>query len=497
MQFERTNCVWVATTEQGIMETMTVRRPDTAELHRLIDESIRKAQSTGSEILVSYTQNWDAVDPIDVFTAAESFTSDRWYWENPEEERTIVSIGILAGLTPPRNVRFSEVSRALAQYAARAAVKSDTPSESQSPTLFVAFSFDPHVQQDRLVWQGFPSTYLLTPRLTVTHEKDSVRLTLNATVTPRADTDSLMAAVDEFITQLMEALENQAESKFIVDELEPDRTNETEIRQYIRAVSRVETEIRAGELTSVSIARRKKISTNGLYRLNRTLRYLRGRFPTSRIVAAGRHGSTFIGYAPHPSITRQGNFVRLRTSTGEIRRGDNPELDSALAEQLLNDPDDIDRHDRALDHLADVLDEHADEYEISDEPSILSTRERHLLHTSVDVEVSSEQGLFELVQALHPTPETSGSPIPDAVKFIRDEEQLDRGWFASPFGWVDLNGNGEFVNATQCAVVRAPVLEQQRAYIFTSTPVRSGSDPEDLLVQSERDLEPLKTALKQ
>jgi menaquinone-specific isochorismate synthase len=481
----------------GILSAMTMTQPETQEFLKLTAEGIRKAQSLGSEILVSHTQDWDDVDPLDIFSAAESFATDRWLWESPDQERAIVSIGTLAGLTPPRNVRFSEVGRAVAQYASRATVRSESAETIPAPLLFAAFSYDPHVQQDRLVWQGFPSTYLLTPRMTICRSHGKVTVTLNATVTARTEVDAVENATNEILGQLADALDSQHESQLIVDEIDPDKANESELMKFVRAISRAESTISNGEFSWITIARRKKLTTNGIYRVNRAIKYLRERFPSSSIVATGRHSSTFIGYAPDSYVTRSGNALTLSASTGEGRRGETPALDEALAQQLLNDPNELEFHDLAMDHIDEVLDTFAEEYEIPDEPVIRSSNERHYLHTRVDAEISDDTDLFSLLQALHAAPETSGSPVADAFKFVREEEQLDRGWFGSPFGWVDLDGNAEFILPRQCAVVRAPVLQQQRAYLFTSTPVFSGADPEDHLSKSERDLEPLISALKQ
>jgi menaquinone-specific isochorismate synthase len=476
---------------------MKMKKPDVAPLQELIQRASRKAQSTGSEVLASYTQRCDTIDPLDVFSASEEFTSDRWYWEYPEEDRAVTSIGILSGLTPPRNVRFTEVGRTLAQYSSLSAVATETGLSDVSPILFAAFSFDPTVQQDRLVWQGFPSSYLLTPRLTIIRDGQDCTITMNSSVSPRAEIDALMGAATDFNDQLIDALANQKESNFIVDALEPDKSNENEIRQYVRAVNRAEAAIRNDDVEVISIARRQKQMTGGLYRLNRAIKYLRGRFPQFRIVAAGRHGSTFVGYAPDTLIRKCGQRITLSTSAGSIRRGDDADLDAALASQLLENPDDLDHHELNVDHLADVLDTLTDDYEIPDEPVVRSTTERHHLHTEFSADVPQRTSIFDLLKELHPTVEASGAPVVDASRFIHEEEQIDRGWFASPFGWVDLNGDGEFITASQCVVVRAPVLSQQRAYLFTSTTVHNSADAEDHLAQSDRELAPIKAALQQ
>ena len=474
-----------------------MKKPDTGALQKLIKQGSRKAQSIGAEVLISHAQEIDGIDPLDLFSAAEAVTSDRWYWENPDEDRAVASVGIMSGMTPPRNVRFQEVDRLIRQYASTATVASETGSGQGSPRFSIGFSFDPRHTQDRLVWQGYPSTYLLTPRLTVVRDGGSCILTQNVFVGAKSDPDKLSTAADEFNQELVNAFHNQKDSNLVIDEIAPDNTNEKEIRQFVRAIARAESAIQRGDFEVLSIARRRKMTTGGLYRLNRALKYLRGRFPQSTIVASGRHGSTFIGYATDTLLKKSGASVSTSTTAGSIRRGDSSELDEALASQLMNNPDEVEHHELCVDHRYETFEAHCQDVEASDEPSIRSTTERHQLYSTVTGELQSGSSMMDLLGDLHPVVDSSGMPNTSAFDFIYEEGQTDRGWFSAPFGWMDIEGNGEFISASNAVVVRSPVLGQQRAYLFSRSPVFSGADPDDLLAKTDDQMNALRVALTQ
>jgi menaquinone-specific isochorismate synthase len=476
---------------------MQMNLPDIEPLKTLIKQASRKAQSIGAEGLVSYTQRWDAIDPLDLFSAAEGVTSDRWFWEHPAGDYSITSVGILSGVTPPRNVRFQEVDRIIRDVASRVTLGNEAGLESAGPLFFAAFSFDPIKTQDRLVWQGFPSTYVLTPRLTLTRNGGEHTLTINAVVSAGLDPDGVVRSVQEFNSQLVQALAEQRDSDLIVDELPPDKTNQTEIQQFLNSIHRAESAVRNDQLEFLTVARRQKITTGGLYRLKRILRYLRGRFPHSRIVAAGRHGSTFIGHAQAEILQVRRRELTAECVTGSIRRGDTPDLDAALANQLLDAPGAADHHERCVDHLFESLEGLCDELSAPDEPEVLSTTERHHLHSTVNGSLQNGSSLMDCLKAIYPTVETSGSPSSEASAFLHEFEDVDRGWFSAPFGWLDLSGDGAFIVPSQALVIRAPVLHQQRAFLFTSTLVQSGADPEDEIARTTQEFEPLKSALKQ
>ena len=43
---------------------------------------------------------------------------------------------------------------------------------------------------------------------------------------------------------------------------------------------------------------------------------------------------------------------------------------------------------------------------------------------------------------------------PAALAHIAAHEGFDRGWYAAPVGWCDLDGNGELAVALRCALTR-------------------------------------------
>ena len=51
---------------------------------------------------------------------------------------------------------------------------------------------------------------------------------------------------------------------------------------------------------------------------------------------------------------------------------------------------------------------------------------------------------FVLLEKLHPSPAVCGFPKEKALDYLDSLENFDRGNYASPFGWVDVEGNADF-----------------------------------------------------
>ena len=63
---------------------------------------------------------------------------------------------------------------------------------------------------------------------------------------------------------------------------------------------------------------------------------------------------------------------------------------------------------------------------------------------------------------------------------MRELEELDRGWYAGPVGWMDATEDGEF-----CVALRCALLEGRTAHCYAGVGVVADSDPEAELAETE------------
>jgi isochorismate synthase EntC len=95
--------------------------------------------------------------------------------------------------------------------------------------------------------------------------------------------------------------------------------------------------------------------------------------------------------------------------------------------------------------------------------------------------------LLDLVERLHPTPAVGGWPRPEALEAIRRLEDMDRGWYAGPVGWIDPTGNGEFVVGLRTALVG-----DGTARLYAGAGIVCDSLPADELEEIETKLDALR-----
>ena len=95
------------------------------------------------------------------------------------------------------------------------------------------------------------------------------------------------------------------------------------------------------------------------------------------------------------------------------------------------------------------------------------------IETPMSAELTDDEHVLALVEALHPTPAVGGLPPDGALRTIRDTEPFERGWYAAPVGWFDAAGYGSFAIAIRSAVARGDV-----ATLFAGVGIVADSDPD-------------------
>jgi salicylate biosynthesis isochorismate synthase/menaquinone-specific isochorismate synthase len=123
---------------------------------------------------------------------------------------------------------------------------------------------------------------------------------------------------------------------------------------------------------------------------------------------------------------------------------------------------------------------HAVWVEPGPEPAIVKVANIQHLATPVIAQLAEPRSAIELAGMLHPTPAVGGDPWPAASPAMSELEQLDRGWYAAPVGWMDSTEDGEF-----CVALRSALLRDRDAHLFAGVGVVAGSDPEAELAETE------------
>lgn len=161
-------------------------------------------------------------------------------------------------------------------------------------------------------------------------------------------------------------------------------------------------------------------------------------------------------------------------------RHPDPDRDAALGEELLTDPKELAEHRFVVEALRRTLVTAGVALDERPEPALrVLPGIQHLITPVHGTMASTATSAVALASRLHPSPAVGGTPGPAAARFIREHEGFDRGWYAGPVGWIDLDGQGEFHVA-----LRSGLLDDNGLRLFAGAGIVAGSDPDRELAET-------------
>lgn len=472
-----------------------------AALAGLVARAAARARVAGRPVLASMAERVPAVDPLaavevlsrraahDAALAAEA-RAGRMYWTRPDRHFALAGLGAVATLAPTGAGRFAALDAAWAALLDGALI--DDPSAGVGgvgPLLMGGFSFEPGGPRAGH-WRGFPSALFVLPRVQVAAVGGECWLTTTVLVGPDGEPDAnpdALAALRGCVLGLGDAGAPPAAGAPRGHALPlADVPSAAEWRAAVAAAVRA---IRAGEMDKVVLARALRAAAPRPLDVFAALRHLRGAYPECHVFGCWRDDAAFVGASPERLVKLTCRDVQTSSLAGSAPRGATSADDARLAAALLASAKDRVEHAVVRQALTAALAELCDEVVAPAEPSLFTLPQVHHLHTAVRARLRAGHTLLELVARLHPTPAVGGAPREAALAFIRNREQLDRGWYAAPIGWVGRDG-GELAVALRSAVIRG-----DEGWLFAGCGVVADSDPEFEFAETLLKLRPMELAL--
>jgi menaquinone-specific isochorismate synthase len=255
------------------------------------------------------------------------------------------------------------------------------------------------------------------------------------------------------------------------------------------AVERAVARIGAGDLEKVVLARAVAASAEAPIDVRAVLSPLAHEYESCWAF----HVDGLLGATPELLVRVDHGLVTSRVLAGTIRMTGDDMGDLARAGALARSSKDREEHSYAVRSVTQVLAAHCASVNVPDEPSVLHLPNVMHLATDVTGVLSHHASSLELVRELHPSAAVCGTPTLAAGRLIDELEDLDRGRYAGPVGWIDAAGDGEWCIALRCAEVSAEDPTQLR--LFAGCGIVAASDPESEWLESEAKLEPMRRAL--
>jgi salicylate biosynthesis isochorismate synthase/menaquinone-specific isochorismate synthase len=413
---------------------------------------------------------------------ASRLASDRWFcWEQPDREFALAGLGVAHEATSRGGDRFSDVVSEC--FAAETITEEPPGLPAGAGAVWVGgFAFDAD-GGGTSPWSSLPPASLVLPELSICRTGEQTFVTLNAVVRPGDDAGVKAAALEARLASLRD------EPLPLLDPHPTERVEITSARppgEFERMIATATERIDAGEMSKVVLAREVLATAGAAHDPAAVFGALREQFASCFCFCCGTPEAAFIGASPELLLRRSGASVSTVALAGSTRRSSDPAVDDHLGEQLLRSDKDRREHAIVAERIGRTLRPHAVWVEAAPEPEIVKVANIQHMATPIVAQLAEPHSAVELAGILHPTPAVGGEPSAPAIRAIAEMEQMDRGWYAGPVGWMDATEDGEF-----CVALRSALLRDREARLYAGVGVVAGSDPAAELAETEIKLQAL------
>lgn len=274
-----------------------------------------------------------------------------------------------------------------------------------------------------------------------------------------------------------------------------------EPEEYAEAVREATRRIRAGELRKVVLARSVVVAADRALDAKQLLWRLRAVDPGCYVFASPELAldagdlvptGVLVGASPELLVRKEGAEAAATPLAGSAPRFGDPDEDRASAQRLIDSAKEREEHALVVEDVARALAPLCEEIRYPPEPELLGTANVWHLATPFRGRLEpSVRSALDLVAALHPTPAVCGTPREAASSVLAELEPLDRGCYAGPVGWVDVDGDGEWAIALRCAEITGTT-----ARVFAGAGIVADSRPEQEVDETERKFRALLDSLR-
>jgi menaquinone-specific isochorismate synthase len=453
------------------------RHPSLQSIHPLIVAGLQRVEALRQAQVISLSFAIPEVDPLLALAELSHGRERHLYLEHSASQTAVAAFGTTLFFQAMGADRFNQTRQFIQQWTPK--IRTDHPRPSHapqglvtSPRFFCSFSF---FAQGTGSGMDFPAASVMLPQWQIRRQQSDYRLTVNLLLTPGTPPEQLLDQLDTHLHQLTQlsqrswpAAHSPCPRRSV---LRPSQLAgqpfKTSVAAALKAISR-------GQLEKVVLAHAFDLVRQEPFQTLQSLEALRQRHADCYVFSINNgQGKTFLGASPERLLSLYQGHLATDALAGSAPRGHHAREDRQLGLRLLHSVKEQGEHQMVVDFLVRQLRGLGLQPEYPQQPTLLRLSNIQHLHTPITARVAGPTHPLQLVEALHPTPAVAGVPTPAACAQIHRYEQFDRGLYAAPLGWVDTQGNSEFIVG-----IRSALIDNNWARLYAGAGIVAGSDPE-------------------
>lgn len=459
---------------------------DRKKLYQFLDFCQQKSIAEHHAKIASIAIEVEAIDPLDVLCQLAAPNQFHFYFENRDREQSIAAFGEAQSVQVEGTHRFFQAQQFMQHWLQHFITCGVLEFSWSLPRFFSSFTFFDQVVLSR---SFFPAAIVFLPRWQVIKKQEYSVISLNLIIDSQSNIQDLTEETWHDFQKICQVhyhfFHLAAQFPHLMNW---DVIDTHDFQKTVVAALR---SIHAQQLSKLVLSHAIDVISHLPFQWGHSLHNLRQLHPDCYVFSVGNSkGQSFIGASPERLLSIHDGKLITDALAGSAPRGCTVREDALLAHRLLNSDKERREHQVVVDFISQVLTQFRLDPYLADVPNLLKLSNIQHLHTPIQTVVPSHLHPLEILAELHPTPAVAGMPRNIACQKIQQYEGFERSLYAGPIGWVDAQGNAEFVVG-----IRSALLDGHRARLYAGAGIVAGSDPEKEFAEVRLKLQALLRAL--
>ncbi|MEM9164124.1 MAG: isochorismate synthase [Cyanobacteria bacterium P01_F01_bin.4] len=446
------------------------------EVYQFLSDCQKKADRAQHSKLATISFTLSPIAPWILLEALRRPGQVYFYCDDVAQQRSVVGFDPAIAYQAAGASRFARIQQFIDVWRKRI-LYADSPqapplsSPQARPYFFCGFTFlDDAPAPDGL----FAEAQVFVPHLQIVSDPQQSVVSFNCLIDDANNVARLAEDVGQQL-QLITDLAERSGNEGGFDEGATDRIFKVvkDIGDFRQAVTTALSAIEARQLHKVVLAEQMEVLSATVFNVPASLAALRRKHPVCHIFSIGNgQGQEFMGASPERLLSINQGYLETDALAGSAPRGQTPNSDTRLGQQLLETAKERYEHRVVVEFIARQLRSQGLVPEFKTQPKLLKLSNIQHLHTPIRARLYQTTDPLKILAQLHPTPAVAGLPRAEACTLIRQTESFDRGLYAAPIGWVDAEGNSEFIVG-----IRSALIDGRQARLYAGAGIVQGSDP--------------------
>ncbi|MDR8391114.1 isochorismate synthase [Aliifodinibius sp. S!AR15-10] len=465
---------------------------DAPSLQHFIDGIVTNDKG---KTLLSFTFPVPQFDPLACLEMLPDTANEfNFYWEKPDQQLAFSAGGEVAILKNKGDGRFESIARQVDEIKKQSASFSLLRHSLSGIHLLGGFSFFETVKSRW--WQSFGSGSLTVPEWLLIQDGKLGLLTITLRYSPGDSLETITGKLELHLQRFEQLFRLNVElPDFPLNGFKFNRhsiSSEQPESAWTNNVEQAKELIAKKKFDKIVLAREVVRHTDHPIVVTQVMNTLRSQYPSCyNFLIRDKQGKAFLGCSPERLVSFKKNYLLTDSLAGSVSRGKTATEDVHLEKYLLNSEKNRREHQFVTSAIEEHLQPFTHDIERAEQPDVKKLKNVQHLYTPVRAWLKEDTNQFSILNKLHPTPAVGGHPRSQAVPYIDSLEEFDRGWYAGPVGWFNLNGGGEFAVA-----IRSSLVDGNTARVFAGCGIVEDSDPQTEWEETNLKLMPILSALE-